>query len=95
MSFSESAGFSIMWAWRPPEWHHAQFFHDSRSSSAVLSRDVSLVSEIFQKGDENFKSLQSGWIYMEDPVVGLSFVQALQGLENLSIFNKGKIESVN
>ena len=32
---------------------------------------------------------------MEDPVVGLSFVQALQGLENLSIFNKGKIESVN
>ena len=25
-SFSESAGFSIMWAWQPPEWHYAQFF---------------------------------------------------------------------
>ena len=27
------------------------FFHDSRSSSLVLSSDVSFVSELFQKGD--------------------------------------------
>ena len=27
------------------------FFHDSRSSSLVLSSDISFVSEFFQKGD--------------------------------------------
>ena len=68
-NFSKRAGFSIMWTWQPLEWYHAQCFHDSKSSLLVFSSDMSFVWEFFWKGDENFKSLKSGPIYMEDPVV--------------------------
>ena len=34
----------------------------------MFSSDISLAGEFFWKGNENFKSLKSGPIYMEDPV---------------------------